>query len=546
MCLEAADATDSPDLGPPPISRYVEEALAKPESPSKYTGDARVDASSQSAELLQSRDGAEAEVPQSQPEGKVGETEAPMWKDEVPLRQKQEDAVKNATAPHTSPSSRPKGGGKRKYNDEIELAESRSTAAKADGAKPAAGRVPSRTIKEISSKRREAKVVARVQNVLGGRRPLAPKNSNEDISSPKKSAKGTVLDDFKPARIEPLRESSIRGSTRGQAGVEQATIAPPAPVIAAIIPEPAMAEPETPFPEEHPIAPDTPERSAPRDVARDTPPPADISAQGETSRANRRSRAAVSYAEPNLRDKMRRPTKDLVDAVTGESRYTQRTKSDDAAHSASKPKEPGSGLLNPWDSQSIAKATAKDSTRRESVLSPLAQKEAPSTDLAMSTGVTERSQRRASSVASRQSLAVQDLVADGDVVKESGEDAKTVQDSVSAHGGADLDVYDFSSSSLLSEPKEEQIGHNRLVSSGKGSSRRASTAAHGSRAARPTEPGGRNKGPVSRKRASVTAPRRAALSGDTDTSDVSGDEVVERRPDASARERISRRRSMML
>ena len=44
--------------------------------------------------------------------------------------------------------------------------------------------------------------------------------------------------------------------------------------------------------------------------SRDTPPPSDI-----TGRTSRRSRGNVSYAEPSLRDKMRRPTKELVDAV---------------------------------------------------------------------------------------------------------------------------------------------------------------------------------------------------------------------------------------
>ncbi|KAL1953215.1 hypothetical protein VTO42DRAFT_3381 [Malbranchea cinnamomea] len=37
-----------------------------------------------------------------------------------------------------------------------------------------------------------------------------------------------------------------------------------------------------------------------------------------TRRLPRRSRGAISYAEPNLRDKMRRPTEELVDAVVGE------------------------------------------------------------------------------------------------------------------------------------------------------------------------------------------------------------------------------------
>lgn len=64
-----------------------------------------------------------------------------------------------------------------------------------------------------------------------------------------------------------------------------------------------------------------------RPEGRDTPPPADldpesanISAFGSLGRASRRQRGSVSYAEPNLRDKMRRPTKELVDAVGADDR----------------------------------------------------------------------------------------------------------------------------------------------------------------------------------------------------------------------------------
>ncbi|KAI5303520.1 Karyopherin transporter [Ascosphaera pollenicola] len=52
-----------------------------------------------------------------------------------------------------------------------------------------------------------------------------------------------------------------------------------------------------------------------------TPPPqmsAAASALAMSSRPSRRSRPAVSYAEPNLRAKMRRPTKEFVGAVEGE------------------------------------------------------------------------------------------------------------------------------------------------------------------------------------------------------------------------------------
>ena len=62
-------------------------------------------------------------------------------------------------------------------------------------------------------------------------------------------------------------------------------------------------------------------------VSRDTPPPSDPSISGTTEdekgsmgRSSRRAKGAISYVQPNLRDKMRRPTKELMDAVVVEGR----------------------------------------------------------------------------------------------------------------------------------------------------------------------------------------------------------------------------------
>ena len=64
------------------------------------------------------------------------------------------------------------------------------------------------------------------------------------------------------------------------------------------------------------------EPSATRPESRDTPPPPDLhkNATGGEGRLSRRSRSSVSYAEPSLRAKMRRPTKELVDAVGADER----------------------------------------------------------------------------------------------------------------------------------------------------------------------------------------------------------------------------------
>jgi hypothetical protein len=52
--------------------------------------------------------------------------------------------------------------------------------------------------------------------------------------------------------------------------------------------------------------------------------------QNAPSRPTRRQRAVVSYAEPNLRDKMRRPTGELRDAVDNHSRRSSSSQADRA------------------------------------------------------------------------------------------------------------------------------------------------------------------------------------------------------------------------
>lgn len=99
-----------------------------------------------------------------------------------------------------------------------------------------------------------------------------------------------------------------------------------APVNAPSIP--AKVAPETPAPLSHDhFSLVSSEPSAARLHSRDTPPPSDLQPStsntgvfGTADRATRRPRSSVSYAEPNLRDKMRRPTKDLVDAVSAGDR----------------------------------------------------------------------------------------------------------------------------------------------------------------------------------------------------------------------------------
>ena len=89
-----------------------------------------------------------------------------------------------------------------------------------------------------------------------------------------------------------------------------------------------------------PLSPSTlaPSASPTPQPAPNTPPLPDLSA----TRPSRRQRGSVSYAEPNLRDKMRRPTRDLVDAVGGnEKTHFQRSAS---ARAESEAQEETDGL----------------------------------------------------------------------------------------------------------------------------------------------------------------------------------------------------------
>lgn len=96
----------------------------------------------------------------------------------------------------------------------------------------------------------------------------------------------------------------------------------------ASIPDIATSQPETPAqPALELFLPQSSEPSAARPDSRDTPPPPDLDPRASVTdalatagRASRRARDSVSYAEPSLRDKMRRPTKELVDAVGADER----------------------------------------------------------------------------------------------------------------------------------------------------------------------------------------------------------------------------------
>jgi hypothetical protein len=238
-------------------------------------------------------------------------------------------------------------------------------------------------LKELSTVRKEERPLSQQSQ----RKPLSSKNTNDDISSPKKKPKQSTADEVTAAKSELKKTKTIQDRPRLKAKNLK-------PVTTDVVPEPEPApavatvttsDLGTPLAEPELLAPNSPISAVPPDAPRgDTPPPADISSRGETSRASRRSRGVVSYAEPNLRDKMRRPTKDLVDAVTGSRRsshfelisHDSTTKSRPGSHSrasetrASGP-EPGSIPASPSvgrgpSSQDLPRSVATERKKRSS------------------------------------------------------------------------------------------------------------------------------------------------------------------------------------
>ena len=124
----------------------------------------------------------------------------------------------------------------------------------------------------------------------------------------------TLHDNRKGSAARPRKDTSFTRAAPMRRLVEPAAIPLPTSPLS------VSPEPETPHPPLDLMSPPSTSIRSPRRTAlRDTPPPTQRDAgAGPAGRAARRQRGPVNYAEPNLRDKMRRPGK-VVDAVTGES-----------------------------------------------------------------------------------------------------------------------------------------------------------------------------------------------------------------------------------
>ncbi|KAI1657447.1 hypothetical protein F4813DRAFT_76621 [Daldinia decipiens] len=539
------DNDDSPDLGPPPVSRFVDEDPVKIDLPPRHSPP--------------KSDYASLEKASSDPQPKQQSTPSPKKDERANEPVNNTPEVNNETMEPKAidtTESQPtiqvgKANLKRKLREEDEKENpviskpTRAIEVAKDQPEKVANVKPqsiNRPIK-LPSNRREVR--DKPSSSVTQRRPLGAKSTNEHIKSPKKATK--------PPSLDEVTKEDIKG--RKTIPVE-IPVPQPQPIFVAHV----EIETETLSSEPNLAVPDTPE-ATPREEVRDTPPPTDISSRGETSRGSRRARTAVSYAEPNLRDKMRRPTKQLLDAVSGEGKHIRRTsQSKKEEFPSSNPSSVVKSEENLGSWKDLPADRSMSRTNLDVMASPLARKgsKASSDDLTMS-GVGMDRKKRTDTESSSYSSGESNTTKSGsraagrrvdEIAAREAEVAKIFDD--------EADVYDFPSSS----PKD---GSKRTATTEETSKRRNTKGSRQSRSRRlssvaredlelDAESQNHEKAPrhAGSRRATMAASKESkmdienaghdtSMEGDSLNSSSSGD------VDASVRDRASiRRRSMML
>jgi len=200
------------------------------------------------------------------------------------------------------------------------------------------------------------------------------------------------------------------------------------------------------------------------DGPKDTPPPSDLSSSAlgmglpVAGRPSRRARAAINYAEPSLNSKMRRPTKELLDAVGRDGRPIPGT----VVKKITDKKE------EVWHPKSWAAAPTVGMTAAE-VTSPLVAKSAPAPHAPSCRDCTQETTENGSSAEEQEERQLRD---EAEVESEVGISGQPKADD----GKDDLGIFDFTESS----PNERSLSFEG-DKSGETSRRRRASAIAGSR-----------------------------------------------------------------
>ncbi|PTB40042.1 uncharacterized protein TrAFT101_004913 [Trichoderma asperellum] len=443
---EADIDAESPELGPPPMSKYIEEDPVKIDSPSRLKSVKENDEPSNSSKArkleppvalsLSKPDGNQSNVT-SPPKEVEKEKEHNEWPVVAPRRGRPPNKPKNVV--ENAPIEPLKAGSKRKFGarDDDEYVQPQrvtdeNSISKMLGEKTLIrDKADGRSVSDFAKLRKKS-MLDLSENI---RKPLSAKSTNDDINSPKKNPKmkSSIADDIIAAKTNAAKPKAAPGrppKTTKLSSVKAETV----PILTAEPQRPSddVHDSAAPIRESSLFSPSSPALATLLDGSRgDTPPPNDISSNGETSRPSRRNRMTISYAEPNLRVKMRRPTKELFDAVAGEGKYARRISNYDPALSESA------------KTQRQIEATDIPPESDKVPASPLATKHL-TTDILSGSVVTER-RKRSSSIVPK----AMEVASDNSMDMENAESTN-----LDSSGLVENDVYEFTSGSPPDEKEE--------------------------------------------------------------------------------------------
>lgn len=460
------DTTDSPELGPPPMSKFIDEDPVKIDSPSRP-------AAPETAQDPSPRHMIEPPVSLTSPQ--IYSPQA-IKTNELPPPSPSPSPTVTAPPPVTRQPDAPvelialrqpiKTGSKRKLDirEDIDNIPKQPTAEVATEKTSPGHKADGKNTKDMSSLRNQLGERNCVE--ISTRKPLAAKSTNDDIRSPKKMGKSAANDKPPASKTYQTKPKASGSRSKSKAKSHISIKVEAAPELE--IPRQSTAEPAVRLSEPM-LLPSSPEPVSGDHINRgDTPPPADITSRGETTRPGRRNRAAISYAEPNLRDKMRRPSKQLYDAVAGEGKQSRRSSSQ-AETLASETQQVKQESLagEPWQTLPASRARTAVPEGDGTPHSPLAGKVSSPRHILPDTVVTDR-RRRPSSMSSRAPEPADEGA--------KGEEADT-STNADTSGSGDVDIYEFTSSSPQTD-KEEAVESKKSSRRQTISSKRVSAAVH--------------------------------------------------------------------
>lgn len=459
-----AETTDSPDIGPPPVSHFLDEDPIK------------IDLTEKSAS-------------EKEDEPCLN----PIISTNLEQRKKRKDSIMASDLKKNS-RSEPlqiarettgilKSGAKRKLSarddEEVEITKSKDTCdfqftrvSSEERSKSKAvissAKENSKALKDITSSKDLSK--DRPALASTNRKVLAAKSVN---NSPRKGARNPSHDGTKVGKLNLFKDSlsnetAISDKQTGKIDHIPQLERPQEPVFN------IKQEPETTAPV-HIFSPMSSHSSTNvRAESCNTPPP-EIMEPAEGQRPSRRARGSVSYAEPNLRDKMRRPGKELMSAVTADGKI----------RAIKVEGEAGPTTISKVKSE----PQAEDAWKRMSAApnadhSPLSGKNsAPITDM-LPSSITDHRKRRESILNTSESgnasgsKSVTELLAESRKIKAKSKEQSAKCDDIKA-ALENIDIYEFQGSPRRDSDDVPQVLKEKTERASSRFSRRASAISAG-------------------------------------------------------------------